>query len=301
MHTTYSVYDPMGNITVLVTSPVPASMRATVAKHLMETVPGAEQVGFLFFDTVKSPIIPEGNTVIPAKHTVIPAKAGILPIGRLEMAGGEFCGNAAMSAAALIAESQGLLAGEEVTIPLEVSGADGIVNVQVVRETNNAGFQCTVEMPLPATVEIFSTVVDETPVSLPLVRLPGIAHFVIQLADDQTFDEAFGETVQRQLRELSTKVEAAAYGLIFIGAEDAPILPLLYVPAADTMVWENACGSGSAAVAAYLSAQQGTSVSLPLLQPGGATILARAKTVLVKPGEASRVTELSITGQVRKR
>jgi diaminopimelate epimerase len=287
MQINYSVYDPMGNITILVTSPVPVSMRPPVAKHLMETVPDAEQVGFLFIYT--------------AKTTVIPAQAGILPVGRLEMAGGEFCGNATMSAAALIAGAQGLAAGEEVTIPLEVSGADGIVPVQVLRETNDAGYQCTVEMPLPATVEIFNTVVDETPVALPLVRLPGIAHFVIQLAENQIIDNAFGETVQRQLRELSTKVEAEAYGLIFIGAEDAPILPLLYVPAADTMVWENACGSGSAAVAAWLSAQQGTSVSLPLRQPGGATILARAKTVLVAPGQAARVTELAITGRVMRK
>jgi diaminopimelate epimerase len=110
----------------------------------------------------------------------------------------------------------------------------------------------------------------------------------------------FAETVKRQLRELSTKVEAEAYGLIFIGAEDAPILPLLYVPAADTMVWENACGSGSAAVAAWLSAQQGISVSLPLLQPGGGAILARARSILVAPGQA-RVTELAITGRVCQR
>jgi diaminopimelate epimerase len=150
MQLSYSVYDPMGNITILVTSPVPVSMRGSVAKHLMDTVPGAEQVGFL-----TDCRIPRTIREIEAPYSA--ETSTFSTMGRLEMAGGEFCGNATMSAASLIAGAQGLAAGEEVTIPLEVSGADGAINVQVLRETNDTGFQCTVEMPLPATVEIFDT------------------------------------------------------------------------------------------------------------------------------------------------
>jgi diaminopimelate epimerase len=273
----YTVWDPMGNITVLVQTPVSDSLRPAVAKQLMETVPGAEQVGFLTQDKDK--------TEEPS------------PSHGLKMAGGEFCGNATMSAAAKIADVQGLAVGEEVQITLEVSGADAPVAVQVARRADGAGFECTVSMPLPASVVHFETVIEGSPLSVPLVRLPGIAHFILQENPEDPFSNDEAETL---LRQWSTEPDAEAYGLIFIGAAERPIRPLLYVPAADTMVWENACGSGSAAVAAWLASQHGDPVAIRLLQPGGESILARAKITLAAPGEA-RVTFLSVTGTVSMR
>ena len=269
----YSVWDPMGNITVLVTSDVPVSARTEVAAHLLKTVNGAEQVGFFDLEST--------------------------PLPRLEMAGGEFCGNATMSAAAmLISNSENFKnkENEEIEISLAVSGSDEPVSVFVEQNNGENGYICTVSMPLPATVEIFDTVLDGDPVSIPLVRMPGIAHFVVQ--NSITADEAEG--IQELLRKLAEQVEASAYGMIFTSDAEQPISPLLYVPAADTMIWENACGSGSAAVAAWLAAQHGDPVAIRLLQPGGDTILARAKVTMTAPGQVS-VTFLSITGSVRHR
>ncbi|GHU61054.1 hypothetical protein AGMMS49983_00050 [Clostridia bacterium] len=275
MQVNYSVWDPMGNITVLVTSPVPVSARKPVAAHLMQIIPGAEQIGFFTQDR------------------------GTAPCPRLEMAGGEFCGNAAMSAAAMIAEAQGIASGGKFDISLEVSGADHPVSVQVVRD---GGFECTVSMPLPATVEIFEAVLHETAVSVPLVRLPGIAHFIAPATEKITADIR----PESLIRRLAANVCAEAYGLIFVDtlAETGPMVsptvlirPLLYVPEAATMVWENACGSGSAAVAAWLAAQHGDPVAVRLRQPGGESILARAKVALSAPGKAD-LTFLSITGRV---
>ncbi|MGI6684213.1 MAG: hypothetical protein ACOX47_01620 [Bacillota bacterium] len=46
--------------------------------------------------------------------------------------------------------------------------------------------------------------------------------------------------------------------------------PVVYIDAAQTLVWENSCGSGSCALAASLADQQQAGISaLTLHQPGG--------------------------------
>ena len=72
----YSIFDPTGNITALVESQIPAAEQPTVAAAVMERHPSVEQVGFVRFDPASDP-----------------------PVS-LRMAGGEFCGNATMCAAA---------------------------------------------------------------------------------------------------------------------------------------------------------------------------------------------------------
>lgn len=70
----YTILDPTGNITAIVESPVETSLQVEVATELMSRHPEVEQVGFISYD----------------------------PFPSLRMAGGEFCGNASMCAAALI-------------------------------------------------------------------------------------------------------------------------------------------------------------------------------------------------------
>ena len=43
----YRIFDPTGNITLLVETPVPAAMQPRIAAQLMALEPRAEQVGFL--------------------------------------------------------------------------------------------------------------------------------------------------------------------------------------------------------------------------------------------------------------
>lgn len=84
-----TILNPGGNITALAEG-IPASrpLRKTINDEVMKVFPEVEQVGFLD-----------------------------RPIPRLEMAGGEFCGNATRCAAYL------LLGGEPGKISLNVSGA----------------------------------------------------------------------------------------------------------------------------------------------------------------------------------
>ena len=70
--------DPAGNITLLVLTPVSPALRPAAARELLRRH-GAEQAGFL-----------------------VPPRLG--GDCRLEMMGGEFCGNAAMASACYLAE-----------------------------------------------------------------------------------------------------------------------------------------------------------------------------------------------------
>ena len=68
--------------------------------------------------------------------------------------------------------------------------------------------------------------------------------------------------------------------------------PLVYVRGSETMVWETACGSGSAAIGALEALRQGKDHTvIPVPQPGG-IIRAEAR------AENGKIREVSITGFV---
>ena len=96
MELSFQLADPAGNITLLVTTPVPREDHPTLAAGLL-SIPElhAEQVGFL----------------------VPPQGAGVI---RLEMMGGEFCGNALRCAGLYYAVQQGRRRAGR--FPVEVSG-----------------------------------------------------------------------------------------------------------------------------------------------------------------------------------
>ncbi|MCI9243442.1 MAG: hypothetical protein HFF43_08665 [Lawsonibacter sp.] len=136
--------NPAGNITLFVLDPVPIGGRAGLASRLM-ALPGSdvEQVGF-----------------------VCPPASGCA--GRMEMAGGEFCGNAARAFGMLMAQRLGGLP----QVLVEVSGCGAPVTVDVDLSAGTARAQ----MPLPRAVS--PARVDGR--SGVLVDLVGIAHLVVE-------------------------------------------------------------------------------------------------------------------------
>ena len=56
---------------------------------------------------------------------------------------------------------------------------------------------------------------------------------------------------------------------MFLNAESSSMKPLVYVPAAGTLFWENSCASGTTACGAYAASKSGGPVELSLQQPGG--------------------------------
>ena len=228
MKINYVLMDPTGNMTVLVETPVPAASQPFCASRLMEREPTAEQVGFV------TPAADEDSDTV------------------LRMAGGEFCGNAAMSAAALFCLRRGRTDGG--TVRVRVSGADEPVTVTLCPD-GEGGFACEVQMPRPVRITEFA--------GRPLVELPGISHMIV--TEPMTRDAA-----EQEVKRCCASLGADALGLMLLDDAAQRLTPLVYVPGADTLYWENSCASGTAAVGAYLAAREGRAVSRTLAEPAGA-------------------------------
>ena len=246
----YYIFDPTGNITALVESGVAAADQPAVASRIMERHPDVEQVGFI---------------------TYADDAAADVPVS-LRMAGGEFCGNATMCTAALYMIRKNM-PGSAV-IRVRVSGAAEPLEVQL-RRKDAVSFDAAVTMPPAVGIDELKLADGMLPGSdslrLPIVRMEGIAHVIIE-PDSGFFglkdDPALAETL---LRGWCGVLGAECLGMMFLGDGAAlrPLTPLVYVPGADTMFWENSCASGSAAAGIYLAAQAGTPVDVTFDEPAG--------------------------------
>lgn len=197
--------NPAGNITLFVLDPVPLEDRAGIAARLIDGS-DAEQVGF----------------VCPPLHG---------GVSRMEMAGGEFCGNATRAFGMLVSQEH----GSPAQIMVEVSGCDGPVPVEVDWSVRSSRAQ----MPLPRSVRPVQ--VDGHPGTL--VELAGIAHLVVErIPPSQDFFQ-LAEPLFQDIPDLE------AYGVIFLDSDQNTITPLVKVPAVGSLVWEGSCGSGSLAAA----------------------------------------------------
>ena len=232
----YFLIDPTKNITALATSPVSPERYREAAEKIMQKEPSCEQVGFVYRG--------ENGDLC------------------LDMAGGEFCGNASMSAAALFCAKAGLLPGQSREVSLRVSGADAAVPVRVTAKSA-ADFACAVTMPQPTRIAEERLSFNETTYSLPVVYFPGIAHII---APETLLPRgAAEEAIKGWCADLNVK----GLGLMLLSEEKQTLTPLVYIPAAGTLFWESSCASGSAAVGAWLSQRQNAPVTVSIRQPGG--------------------------------
>lgn len=237
MEIKYTKLNPTGNITLIAETPVLRESQATIAAKLMGLDTDAEQVGF-----IEKPSSPDS-------------------VMRLQMMGGEFCGNATISAAALAMSKRNPSVGDKSKIMLEVSGADEAlcVSVECVGENTYSG---TVSMPLPQSNFDCELVFEGENFTLPVVRMPGICHAIVS----EEFSPAFAE---KAIAEWCRQLNAEALGLMFYNAEKQLLNPLVYVRPTGSTVWESSCASGSCAVAAYESFKCGEGAQVSLKQPGG--------------------------------
>ena len=233
MELSYVLLDPTGNRTVLVETPVEPDVQATYGAALLAAEPSAEQVGFL------SP--GHGDCRLA-----------------LRMAGGEFCGNAAMSAAVLWCEGRGLSSAR---VSLRVSGAADPVPVEVSR-LPDGDWQGTVTMPEARPPETLRLPLGDTALELPLVDMGGIRHLILT----EPLDRADAEAAVRHWCAL---LDAPALGLMLLDEAAGTLRPLVYVPGGDSLYWERSCASGSAAVGVFLAAEAGEKITAALNEPGG--------------------------------
>ena len=263
----YCILDPTGNITALVESAVPVDLQPTVAAELMARHPEVEQVGFVrfaqFVRFVRFGPAGEGAGKDAGAWPELPA---------MRMAGGEFCGNATMSAAALYALRAGVASGPErpAEVRMRVSGAAGPVEVELCRRADDA-FDARVHMPQAREVCDVELAFADAAGTLPLVRMEGISHLVVErtsaffgLADD-------ADAAERAVRAWCEELGTCGLGLMFLeeDKDEWRLTPLVYVPGSGTVFWERSCASGSAATGMYRAAREGAPVALALREPGG--------------------------------
>ena len=225
---TYTMLDPTHNFTALVETAVPDSLRLQTAKAIMLKEPSCEQVGFL------------GTS-----------RAATLA---LHMAGGEFCGNATMSAAVLYAHTHAFENGS-LTIQTDDTGHIPVT----VKALSEGQYQATVAMPSPISV---STERFSNGEQFPVMRFQGIAHVVLQDMVLQSQAEALAPVWCRFLK-------VPAIGLLFWSGETNTLKPFVYVEEGNTFCWENSCASGTTALGAYLSHASPLPFNCSIHQPGG--------------------------------
>ena len=218
MKFTVVMADPAGNRTAIVRSGVPKSERAKVASAIMaDPALRAEQVGF--------------------ETRPLYGKS----FGRLEMAGGEFCGNAARSFGYLLCREK-----EIDHCKIEMSGTRE--QLEVI---------CDLERETSAAEGLY-----------PLVVSRGITHMICV---DREFDEAFA----RRMIDKFGKAYSA-FGVMFVNGDS--LIPVVYVADTDTVCCESSCGSGSLAAAWYLTRDEKDSFhGYNFEQPGGTITVNIAK------------------------
>ena len=217
--------NPGGNITLLVLDAVSPEARADLAKRLM-ALPGfaIEQVGY-----VTDPVC-GGDT-------------------RLEMMGGELCGNATRSLGYL----EGCLRGKRArSLRVECSGVSEPLEVELDYERETA----FVRMAPPLAV----THIDFSGERFPVVCFDGIAHMIV--AGERRAENFVLEAVQA----LHAQTASAACGVMFLWKEQ--LVPAVWVRETGSLVWEGSCGSGSLACAVWRALTEGREKGC-FHQPGG--------------------------------
>jgi diaminopimelate epimerase len=247
MEIKFAKMNPTENMTILVESPLPREKYGETAAMLMAYGSlFAEQVGY------------------------IEKPASALARSRLHMMGGEFCGNAAMSTAALIAFDDGVTGGKKTTIPLEVSGAEGILCCEVcpcIDEEKTA--LVSVGMPPVTGIEKHIFQFEGVAFETTAVKTQGITHLLLNTETDA--QKPWRSIAERAIILWNEEMKADALGIMLFKKTGTGYImdPLVYVEGSKSLTWERGCGSGTAAMGAYLAWNNKSPVSVNIGQPGG--------------------------------
>lgn len=271
MNISYFVADPTKNITVLVSSAVPVDNQPAMALALLEEEPTGQQVGY----------ISDG----------VPGQSDIT----LRMAGGEFCGNATMSTAALyirnaiqsgeITPSENPASSGEEQFPeydvvVNASGAESPVKCHITATDDDSSFVGKLMMPSPKCIEYAELTWKDESYKLPVVKFDGISHVIF-------FGELPKEDAEAAVVKWAGDLRVEGLGIMFFDLEYNTVTPVVYVKNPETLYWESSCGSGSTAVAAYLFSKAKKDIQVTLREPGGNLSVE----VVVRDGEAQYFLE----------
>ncbi len=231
----YSIYRPAGNDTALVYGTnYTKKMKKMINDAIMKKHTNVEQVGFININGKKE----------------------------LQMAGGEFCGNATRSAA------YNYLNGMPGKIQICVNSKDKII-AGVDKDK-----RAWCEIPLYEN----SNINAEKENGVFIVEMKGITIVVIKefKAKNYLCNKDKLKQTGRNLINNYNLVNNSAVGVIFCEKknEKIKINPIVWVKAIDTLFYETACGSGSTAVCIVESYLKKQSQKIDILQPSDLIITA---------------------------
>ena len=235
--------NPVENMTVFILDEVEKTKHIEIAKKLMDySSLYAEQVGF-----VEKMKIEDDNIAV-----------------RLQMMGGEFCGNATRSLAALLVHYDHKSIrniGNNYYVDIEASGLEKVLRC-TVQKLDDFRDMSKIAMPLPS--EIPTELLLEDRYKLYRVDFDGISHFIIDIKSVQDKDYIF-----KIVKDFMESEIYDAFGIMFYDFDTDFLTPLVYVKATDSLFWERSCASGTSAVGSALSYIYSKELDLDVFQPGG--------------------------------
>ncbi len=262
----YVKVNPVENMTIFVLDQIPRKEHINISNKLMDySNIHAEQVGFVEASTNDSSSI------------------------RLQMMGGEFCGNATRSLAAFMVHSdypQIVKSGDNFIVPLEVSGIKDIINCKVEKLQGTNAYLSEIEMPLALSIKEIEVPYNDCIVKTIRVDLPGISHFIVDKdkLDDKTL---FYEIVKKTMND----EDYEAFGIMYYDYDNKFMEPLVYVRATDSLFWERSCASGTCAFGCAQAFISKKPVDEFVTQPGG-------KLEVTVAFEDGNINSLHLNGEV---
>ncbi|AOY74584.1 hypothetical protein [Clostridium formicaceticum] len=183
---------------------------------------------------------------------------------RLQMTAGEFCSNAAMSLAAVLAWKKNLQPKNLMKVPLEVSGTKHLMNCQVKAQQNS--YLCKIDMPLPRSINKKKISCNGLIIPIIILKYQGVVHAIVEV---KQFDNSIKEIAQIIIKSPELWEGEGVVGLLLYRKSSNEMKPLVYIPKTEDMIWERGCGLGSASLGAYVAKETEGEVYLEIKQPGG--------------------------------
>jgi len=231
-----AIVSPSGNTTAVVFDQVSDTDRAVLNNRVMQGWKTAR------------PDLPEVEQCCTVTTPQDPTATG-----RVEMFGGEFCGNAARSAIWL------LTGGKNYIGLIEVSGVDSPLTFKV---RNGA---VRLEMPVPSTGELVRPVKEGR-----LVQLGGIMQLVVTEPQDSLSPrQLLTSLLQENTYNLNNQ---PAVGVTYYDETSGRAEFSVWVKEVNTVFDETACGSGTSAIGIAQLWPNYSSVSIDVIQPSGEII-----------------------------
>lgn len=248
MKLTFAKVNPVENMTIFVLDPVDSFNHMNIANKLMDynSLHG-EQVGF-----VEEPRSLKGKSL----NTL-----------RLQMMGGEFCGNASRSLAAYMVYKNHpsiIKSDNHYNVIIEASGSSELLNCEVKSTDKDNIYYSKIKMPTPERVINIDINFEQRQIKLSRVDFSGITHFIVDSNEIEDKESFFLE-----LKKYMHNEEYDAFGIMFYDFKLENLNPLVYVKATDSLYWERSCASGTSALGVALAKEKGDSIERFIRQPGG--------------------------------